>query len=89
MKRQKKAANIQPTVCQTEYRCYIKEVIPICNSGRENPIVDIPFVHRTLPVPTALDARFPTLFAIIIHCVAKKVKHNCQNMEVKCADKES
>ena len=40
MKRQKKAANIQPTDCPTEYRCYIKEAIPICNSGRENPIVD-------------------------------------------------
>ena len=62
-----KAADIQPTNCPTEYRCYIKEVFPICNSGRGNPIVEKTFVRRTLPVPTALDARFPTLFGIIIH----------------------
>ena len=47
--RQEKAAHIQPTIRSTEYRCYIKEVIPICNSGCGNLIVEKSFVHRTTP----------------------------------------
>ena len=78
-----KAANIQPTVRPTEYRCYIKEVFPICNSGRENPIVDKSFVRRTLPVPVALDARLSTLFVLIIHEAAGKVNTNYHFMEIK------
>ena len=39
-------SNIQPTIRPTEYRCYIKEVIPICNSGCSDSIVEYSFVLR-------------------------------------------
>ena len=34
------------THCPTEYRCYIKEGSPICNSGCGDPIVEKSFVLR-------------------------------------------
>ena len=37
-----------------------------------------------LPILTALHARFPTLFAIIIHEVAEKVNRKIQILETNC-----
>ena len=85
-----KAANIQPTVRPTEYRCYIKEVFPICNSGCGNPIVDL--ILRPpdkLPVPVALDARSPTLFAPIIHQSPENVKPYSQILGIILEEKWS
>ena len=48
-------------------------LFPYATAGAETPSWIKTFVHRTLPVPTALDARFPTLFAIIIHEKTGKV----------------
>ena len=42
----------------------------------------ISFVHRTLPVPTALNARFPTLFAVIIQQMTEKVNRKYHFMEI-------
>ena len=77
-----KAADIQPTIRPTEYRCYIKEVFPYATAGAETPSWIKTFVHRTLPVPAALDARLPTLFAVIIHQFAGKVNRNYQNLGI-------
>ena len=76
-----KAADIQPTIRPTEYRCYIKEVFLYATAGAETPSWTCTFVHRTLPVPVALDARLPTLFVHIIHEAAGKVNRNCHILE--------
>ena len=82
--RQEKAANLQPTNRPTEYRCYIKEVIPIWAAGAEISSWKNPSSTGQLPVPAALDARLPTLFAIIIHEVAEKVNRKIQILETNC-----
>ena len=54
-----KAATIRPT----EYRCYIKEVIPYATAGAVTPSWKA-FLRPPgkLPVPVALNAGSPTLF---------------------------
>ena len=79
---EEKAADIQPTVRPTEYRCYIKEVFLYATAEAETPSWIKSFVHRTLPVPTALNARLPTLFGAIIQQMTEKVNRKYHFMEI-------
>ena len=46
-----KASEKQPTICPTEYRCYIKEVFLYVCSGCGNDTVEKSFVLRATPRP--------------------------------------
>ena len=58
----------------TEHRCCRKEKLLIGAAGADTPSRIIPSSVRQLPILTALHARFPTLFASIIHPAGVKVK---------------
>ena len=49
--RGKQTAILQPAICPTEYRCYIKEVFPYATAGAVTPSWKISFVHRATPRP--------------------------------------
>ena len=58
-----KASEIQPTICPTEYRCYIKEgFLYVCSGCGNDTVEKIPSSSGQLPVPVALNASLPTLF---------------------------
>ena len=71
--RRERQRKIQPTICLTEYRCYIKEGVPYATAGAVTPSWKIPSSIGQLPVPSALNARSPTLFAVIIQQKEEKV----------------
>ena len=51
-------------------------------SGCGNSIVENPSSSGQLPVPVALNAPYPTLFAVIIHDCVGKVNTFLQNTEI-------
>ena len=51
MEHRQENADRQLTVCQTEYRCYIKEVIPYATAGAEISSWIESFVLRATPRP--------------------------------------
>ena len=67
METRRKGSAIQPTICPTEYRCYIKENVLYATAGAVTPSWKIPSSSGQLPVPVALNAELPTLFGVIIH----------------------
>ena len=76
-----RAAKKQPTIRPTEYRCYIKEVqFQYATAGAVTPSWKSPSSSGQLPVPVALNAGSPTLFAGIIHEKAENVNSFFQKM---------
>jgi hypothetical protein len=58
METRRKGSAIQPTICPTEYRCYIKEDVPYATAGAVTPSWKNPSSSGQLPVPVALNARY-------------------------------
>ena len=72
----KAARYVQPTNCPTEYRCYIKEDVPYATAGAVTPSwKSFPSSIGQLPVPSALNARSPTLFRDYYTRFDKKSKY--------------